>query len=369
MNLSWPNDLDLSTVSSPGLLVDADGVASNIQCMLAMVGGDPSRLRPHVKTHKMSQVIRLQRAAGIDSFKVATLAEAEMVAGAGGHDVLIAYQLVGPNLDRLVALVNRYPDRVFSSVVDHPDAVAEIARRFADPVRIADQGPEFPLLIDVDCGMHRTGIEFGPEFDRLRGLIELTSGVRFAGLHVYDGHVHDSELEQRRAKVEAVQDLVRHYEREHLSPCVVGGGSPTFGFWAKSTSWQCSPGTPVFWDVGYGSSFPDLEFRIATALVTRVISKPGSNRICLDLGYKSVAAEMPLERRVLIPAIPDAELIGQSEEHLVVGTQLADSIPFGTPMLALPRHICPTIALHDFATVIRGGEVTDERWIVDARGR
>ena len=105
------------------------------------------------------------------------------------------------------------------------------------------------------------------------------------------------------------------------------------------------------------------------ALLTRVISKPGGNRICLDVGYKAVAAEMPLDRRLVIPELDDAVFVGQSEEHLVVETSRAQGIALGQPFLALPRHICPTVALHAFATVIRGGTLSDDVWEVTARDR
>lgn len=363
MESNWPDPSELRDVASPGLLIDADRVANNIQQMVALVGNDPSRLRPHVKTHKMSRVVQMQRQAGIEKFKAATLAEAEMVAKAGGKEVLVAYQMVGPNVGRLAGLVSRYPETEFATVVDHPDALAAIAEQFSDRDR------PLSLLIDVDCGMHRTGIELGPGLESLRAAIESRPGVRYQGLHVYDGHLHDPSELQRQQQVERIIESVRAYDREHPSPMIVGGGSPTFGFWAKGTSWQCSPGTPVFWDVGYGTSYPDLHFGKALALVTRVISKPGKERVCLDLGYKSVAAEMPLERRVAIPEIPDAEMLGQSEEHLVVATKQADALSIGQAFLAFPRHVCPTVALHAFANIVRQGKVCDEVWRVDARDR
>ena len=363
MKLSWPEDLDLSEVASPSLLVDADRVLSNIQLMIDMVGGDPWRLRPHVKTHKMSRVIQLYLAAGVDKFKAATIAEAEMVAKAGGSEVLIAYPMVGPNVGGLANLIDRYPATEFSTVVDHHDMLAPIRRHFAD------RANPISLLIDVDCGMHRTGIALGAGLDHLRKEIESTPGMRYGGLHVYDGHLHEPSLKTRQAQAEAIIAAVRSYERDHPSPLVVGGGSPTFAFWAQQAGWQCSPGTPVFWDVGYGTSYPDLDFSIAIALVTRVVSKPSDDRICLDLGYKSVASEMPLGKRVLLPSLPDAMLLGHSEEHLVIGTKQAESIPLGQALLAFPQHVCPTIALHGHATVVRGGKVTDEQWGVDARGR
>jgi D-serine deaminase-like pyridoxal phosphate-dependent protein len=125
----------------------------------------------------------------------------------------------------------------------------------------------------------------------------------------------------------------------------------------------------VFWDVGYGTDHPELPFSVATALLTRVISKPGTDRLCLDLGYKAVASEMPLDRRVVIPAIPDATFIGHSEEHLVIATAVATNVSVGDDFLVYPRHICPSVALHSFASVIRDGRATGERWQVAARHR
>ena len=363
--MNWPEIKNLESIASPGLLVDAAAVTRNIQAMIDMVGGpkQASRLRPHVKTHKMPEVVRLQVAAGITKFKTATIAEAEMTAAAGGQDVLLAYQPVGPNVGRLAALIDRYPKTSFAAITDDIGVAETLAQCVGNPDR------PLRLLIDVDCGMHRTGIELGPAMDRLRRRIESLPGISYAGLHVYDGHLHAPSLDERKAAANQIIKKIRDYDSIHASPTIVGGGSPTFACWAGETNWECSPGTPVFWDAGYGDSYPDLEFSHAIALLARVISKPGRDRICLDLGYKAVASEMPLEKRVVIPAIGDARFVSHSEEHLVVATTAAEQIALGQPFLAIPRHICPTVALHAFATVVREGSVTSEIWRVTARDR
>ncbi|MCG8649796.1 MAG: D-TA family PLP-dependent enzyme [Pirellulales bacterium] len=362
---SWLTLQNAEEIASPGLLIDPDRVAVNIQRMIEIVGGPQQvrRLRPHVKTHKMLNVARMQLEAGIDKFKTATLKEAEMVASAGAADVLLAYQPVGPNLRRLSELTGRFPETSFAAITDDVDAAAAIAQRLADP-----QNP-FRLFIDVDCGMHRTGIELGEAMHRLREWIEQHPGVRFAGLHVYDGHIHDPSLQRRDQKARSIIAAVRQYDQEHPSPVIIGGGSPTFSTWAEQTEWQCSPGTPVFWDIGYQSDHPEFPFAIAIAILTRVISKPGRDRICLDLGYKAVSSEMPLEQRVRLPQISDARFVGQSEEHLVIETERANRVSVGDSFLAFPRHICPTVALHGFASVVRGGRATGEVWEISARDR
>src|SRR5438445_1223834 len=92
---------DTSTVLSPGLLFYKDLIRRNIARMIEMAGG-PEKLRPHVKTHKTREIVRLELDAGISKHKCATLAEAEMTARCGAPDVLIAYNIVGPNIARLI---------------------------------------------------------------------------------------------------------------------------------------------------------------------------------------------------------------------------------------------------------------------------
>lgn len=363
----WREVADLESIPSPGLLVDRDRISRNIGKMIEFVGaGHTQRLRPHVKTHKMPEVVRMQLRAGIEKFKAATLAEAEMAAAAGADDVLLAYQPVGPNLQRLAKAVATYPETSFAVIADDPAAVRRIAEQ------IGDAAQPLRVLIDIDCGMHRTGVEFGPRFDELRDAIDSLQGVSLAGLHVYDGHLHDSSLQQRSRQVAEIVDHVRRQLARHSDASrwmVVGGGSPTFALWAQQTDWECSPGTSLLWDVGYARSFGDLEFEVAAALLARVISKPGRNSLCLDLGHKAVAAENPIDRRVWFPALPDARLRVQSEEHLVLETEQAGEFAVGDMLCALPQHICPTVALHHTAYLVRNGRATGETWQVTARDR
>jgi D-serine deaminase-like pyridoxal phosphate-dependent protein len=362
--MDWKPIEDLDKVASPGLLVDADRVVRNIDTMIGIVGrADVGRLRPHVKTHKMPAVVKLQLHAGIKKFKVATLTEAEMVASAGGRDVLIAYQMVGPNIARLGTLIESFPQTSFATIVDDATIVNRLARQLGNrdrPLRI---------FVDVDGGMHRTGIPLGPQIDALRARIESLPGLRYAGLHIYDGHAHSPILAERQAAANHLIQQVLSYDLNRPSPTIVGGGSPTYAIWAAATNWECSPGTPIFWDRGYKQKYAETPFQIAVAVLTRVISKPQTRRLCFDLGYKAVASEVPLVERLSIPAIDDLTLLAHSEEHLVAETKQADQIAVGDAFLAFPRHVCPTIAMYDRATVVRNGKVADEFWEITARGR
>jgi D-serine deaminase-like pyridoxal phosphate-dependent protein len=363
--MTWYSVDNVAEVPSPALLVYPDRVERNIRRLIDIVG-DVRRLRPHVKTTKMRDVVRLHLEAGISRFKCATIAEAEMTADAGAADVLLAYQPVGPNVARFVRLGQAFPSTRFSAVVD--DAVTIDALSAA----AVAAGVTLPLFLDLDGGMHRTGIAPGSGAVALYRHLAASPGLIAAGLHMYDGHVRGSDPETRR---HAADEAFGHVEamREAIAaaglavPSVVAGGTPTFPCHAARPGVECSPGTTAFWDASYATLLPDLPFEPALLLLTRVISRPASNRLCLDLGHKAVAAENPHPRVVLF-GLEDATAVGHSEEHLVLETDRAAAFPVGSVLYGVPWHVCPTVALHDQAVVVRAGRA-DGHWRVTARGR
>jgi D-serine deaminase-like pyridoxal phosphate-dependent protein len=153
-------------------------------------------------------------------------------------------------------------------------------------------------------------------------------------------------------------------------PRIVAGGTGSFPLYAvkREATLELSPGTTVFFDVGYRDIFPDLEFTPAALVLTRVISRPARNLVTCDLGSKSCASDPPMGTRVEFPDLLDAEQVLQNEEHLVLKTDRADEFEPGDELLAIPRHICPTSALHKQAFIVSGGKVVD-RWDIVARDR
>ncbi|QDV37015.1 D-TA family PLP-dependent enzyme [Tautonia plasticadhaerens] len=358
---------DPSALPSPALVVFSDLVRSNLRRMLDLVGS-PDRLRPHVKTHKMPAIVRMSLEMGITKSKCATIAEAEMVARAGGPDVLLAYPLVGPNPARMAQLMAEFPETTFRAVVDDPES----ARRLSDAVAGLDR--PLPTLVDLNVGMDRTGIPPGPAAEELYAEIDRLNGLVPDGLHAYDGHTKAPALDDRKASVAGVVDRVvglrdRLEARGLPVPRLVMGGTPPFPIYAALDlpGLECSPGTIVLHDAGYDLPFPDLGFTPAALLLGRVVSRPREGLICLDIGTKAVASD-PAGDRVLLLGIPGARQKSQNEEHLLVETPASGDFPPGTAVLAVPTHICPTCALHREAVVIEGGKVVD-RWEVVARDR
>lgn len=359
---------DAREIISPGMVVFRELVESNLRGMVE-IARDPARLRPHCKTHKMPAVTKLELAHGITKHKAATFAEAEMLVQAGVRDVVLAYNLVGPNIARAVRFRKLYPDVALAVTADHERPIAALGQA------MAEAGTAIDVLLDIDTGQHRTGVEPGERAAALYRHIAGTPGLRAAGFHVYDGHQHQKERADRAAAVNAeFQKVVALRDRLVAGglpvPRLVCGGTASFPIYAEKSdpTIELSPGTCVFNDSGYGDRFPDLQFTPAALILTRVISRPTADRITCDLGYKAIASDPPAGQRLIFPDLPDAEQVLQNEEHLVLKTPLAENYQPGDELLAIPKHVCPTSALHKQAFVIAGGRLVD-RWEVASRDR
>jgi D-threonine aldolase len=367
--LAWYAVRHPEELLSPCLLVYPDIIRSNWQEAIRIAGG-AHRLRPHVKTHKTPQIVEMALAAGITKHKCATLAEAEMLADTGVPDVLIAYPLVGPSIALLLQLAESYPNTRFRCVVDNPQSLAALSRS-------ADQhGQIIDVLVDIDCGMHRTGIPTGSAAIELYRSIETLPGVTAGGLHIYDGHNHQSDPRERQAAVQAmlqpIREMIAELEKSGAKvPRLVCGGTPTFPVFAglPDANIECSPGTCALSDYNYGRMYSDMSgIRPAAVLFSRVISRCGTIRLTLDLGYKAVSGDQPAGRRCHLLNIPDAKELTHNEEHLVIESPSAAQFEIGDVVYALPAHICPTVALHSHLQVVEDGEVVDA-WFVAARDR
>lgn len=360
---------DPSQVHSPSLLFYKTLIARNIKNMVERVGS-PSRLRPHVKTHKTRQIVQMEREAGITKQKCATIAEAEMLAQCHVPDILLSYPMVGPNCERFARLVKKYSLSHFSVIADSEAGIQQLS----DALKKANVTVD--VLLDIDVGQHRTGVPAGPKARELYEQLDRSPGIRPGGFHVYDGHNHQHPIEERKAAVQELLDPVLELRTALLKAGLpvlrmVFGGTPTFPVFAtmEIAGAECSPGTCVLNDFNYGQWFQDLnEFTPAALLLTRVISRPTPTRVTFDLGYKAVASDPPAGKRCVLLDVPKAEAVLHNEEHLVVETPDAERFQPGDVAYAMPSHVCPTCALHQFAYVVENGKVVD-RWDIAARDR
>jgi D-serine deaminase-like pyridoxal phosphate-dependent protein len=363
--MAWYEVSNAADIDSPALLVYPDRIEANIERMIE-IAEDPERLRPHVKTYKIVEIVKAQMMHGIRKFKCATIAEAEMLAQCDVPDVFLAYQPVGPKINRLLKLVQTFPRTQFSTLVDNPEIVSEIADIFSIT------GYSLPLYADLDVGMHRTGIASKKTALNLIRTIEATSGVQFAGLHIYDGHLGNVDFKTRPALIDKawkhINVLIETIDAAGLPfPKIIAGGTPSFPFHARRPNVDLSPGTVLLWDRCYETICPELPFEYAAVLLCRVVSKPTNESVTLDLGTKAIASEMQAPR-AFFPGLPDSKVVMHNEEHLVLQFESASELVVGQCLYAVPWHICPTVALHAEVGVVENGGGEDT-WTVVARDR
>ncbi|MCX2680505.1 D-TA family PLP-dependent enzyme [Galbibacter sp. EGI 63066] len=352
-------------IASPALLVYPDRIEQNIKTMIA-VAGDVKRLRPHIKTHKTAEIVKMQMQYGINKFKCATIAEAELLAQCEAQDVLLAMQPVGINIQRFFKLKDAYPETQFSTLVDDIDnakSIAEVASK--EQKRIS-------LWIDINVGMNRTGIEPDERAEELFQFISADENIVAKGFHVYDGHLRNPDFDKRKKdcdaafeKVVALKNRLKDIDVEVKE--IIAGGSPSFPVHAIRKDVDLSPGTVLLWDAGYGGLFPEMKMLTAAVLMTRIISKPSKGILTSDLGHKSLASEMPFPRVELLNA-SDLEQVSQSEEHFVFKTENPGDYKIGDVLYAIPMHICPTVAKYQELMVVENNKVVNQ-WKVAARGQ
>ena len=361
--LKWYELHEDKDLISPSLLIYPERVKINTETMLK-IAKDSQRLWPHIKTHKMAEVIEIQMDHGIDKFKCATLAEAELLAKCSTKEVLLAMQPVAVNIKRFCDLMEKYPKTTFSTLVDCVSSFDSLKKESQQ------RNLGLNVWLDINNGMNRTGIAPGKAAEKLYKSVYDDSEVVLRGLHVYDGHNRASELSKRQEDCDRDFDKVLQMKKNlslegYPIEKIIAGGTPSFPVHSKRENTALSPGTGLLWDEGYGSLFPDMGFIHAAVLFTRIVSKPDKDTLCLDLGHKSVASEMSFPR-VKFLGNHSFEQVSQSEEHLVVKCRNAEHYNIGDAFYAVPLHICPTVAKYPKAITVENHNITGA-WKVAAR--
>ncbi len=364
-NQNWYKIADTEEVISPALLVYPERILHNIRTMIEMAGGT-EYLRPHIKTHKTAEIVEMQLDQGIQKFKCATIAEAELLAMCNAPDILLAMQPVGANIKRFFDLMDTYSESQFSALVDNSDTLNALSEMAQSKEVVVS------LWMDINCGMDRTGIFPDENAIALYSQMDADPNVEAKGLHAYDGHINHTDVLEREKACDHAFASVIHLKNNLESEgnkvnAIVAGGSPTFPFHAQREGVEASPGTTLLWDAGYGNLFPEMDFLPAAVLLTRIISKPGNSILCLDLGHKHIAPEMSFPR-VQFLNVDNCIQKGQSEEHFVLECENAEHFAIGDVCYALPVHICPTVAKYDSLQVVSEGMIIDE-WQVVARNQ
>jgi D-serine deaminase-like pyridoxal phosphate-dependent protein len=360
----------LADVDTPSLIVDLDAFESNLTAMTDALRGKRVRLRPHAKSHKCPEIARLQVARGAVGICCQKVGEAEAFVAAGVSDVLITNEIVGARkLERLAALGRTAKVGVLVDDAGNVAAMADAARR---------AGATLEVLVEIDVGAHRCGVEPGAAALTLAQVVvaEAASGLRFGGLHAYQGAAqHLRAPAERRAAIADAARLAREtrsmIEAGGIAcPTVTGAGTGTFLLESGSGAYtELQPGSYIFMDADYGRntlSPGDPAFAQSLYLWTTVMSVPSAECAIVDAGLKAFSVDSGLP---LVAGRPELECIKASDEHGVLQARSggAHGLRVGNKLRLVPGHCDPTVNLYDWLVGVREGRV-ECLWPVSARG-
>ena len=355
--------MNKNDVDTPALLINIEVVERNIGRMAEFFRNAPASLRPHIKTHKTPILAQMQLDAGAIGITCAKVSEAEVLVAAGIENIFIANQITGfRKIERLVCLARQNQVAVIvddgNNVDDLSDAMEEV-------------GKGLNVLVEIDVGMHRCGVDSAPAAIALARRIDKAPGLRFGGLMGYEGHaVMQPDLSIRKRVVQhamtkllGIKQMIEDGGlRVHT---VSAGGTGTYAITGNiSGVTEVQAGSYITMDGSYKKICP--EFGCALTLLASVISVPSRNRVVLDCGTKSLSVDLGQSYVLGFKGIRNLSL---SEEHLTLEVdEIRNSFHLGQKVEILPAHGCTTINLHDHLYAIRSERV-EAIWPISARGK
>jgi len=355
---------DTAQILTPALLLDVDVLEQNLAITLQRLGGNPDRWRPHVKTAKLLSTMQRMVARGIFHFKCATTLELATACAAGAQDVLLAFPAMGARIRRVKEIAAQYPAVSISVLVESQEQLGTVAES------------AIGAFVDINPGMDRTGLDQA-RAEKVAELVEAiqAGGIRFRGLHYYDGHHRQLDLRQRQAAAFAGYDQLMLLAARCRPEEVITSGTPALpcalaypGFLGAQFVHRVSAGTVVYNDTTSLAQLSGWGYQPAVMVLASVISHPAPDRITCDAGHKTVSADAGdpvcsvFNHPALIPLHP-------SEEHLPLQVPVGATAPaLGDWLYLIPKHVCPTVNNFDHVLLVSGGKIVGmER--VTARGR
>lgn len=341
--------------ATPYLALDVATVRDNIAAAAARAAQQGYTLRPHVKTHKCLEIARLQAAGGAQSITVATIGEAEMFAKGGFDDIFIAYPL-WPDEDKARRLRDLASKVRLRLGVDSAPALHNLS----------DKGIHAEILVEIDSGMHRSGMPA----TEVASLPEL-DGLPIIGVFTFPGHSYAPEGRQAAAEQEAMALLLA---RDTFAAAgrpisvVSGGSSPSIEFATAEGLTEQRPGVYVVndaqqWELG--ACTPD---DIALWCVATVVSHT-QGRVVVDAGSKALGADKAAWASGYGRCLDnhEARIVALSEHHATI--DWPGALPaLGSTIRVVPNHACNAINLAD-ALCAHTDASAPEWWPVAARGR
>lgn len=356
-------------IDTPALIVDLDAFEANLDAMAHAIDTAGVKLRAHAKTHKSPVIARLQMARGAVGQCVQKVAEAEALAWGGVPDILVSNEVVGASkLARLAALAHIAKIAVCADDAAQVDAIGQAAQ---------DAGVTLSVLVEIDAGAGRCGVQPGPEAVALAQRIAAHPHLTFGGVQAYHGAAqHLRRPEQRHFAIAATVDdtrrTVEQLRQVGLDCAIVGGaGTGTFDLEAASGVFtEIQAGSYCFMDGDYAANLgadgkPLARFRHSLFVLATVMSAARPGIAVLDAGHKAVAIDSGLP---LVWQHPGLTYTSASDEHgKLVFDPSVQAPRLGEKLRLVPGHCDPTVDRYDWYVGVRNGRV-ECLWPISARG-
>jgi D-serine deaminase-like pyridoxal phosphate-dependent protein len=353
---------------TPYILIDAAAVRRNLAQLAQYTARHKLGLRPHTKTHKSTFLARMQIESGAVGLTVAKSGEAQIMARVC-QDILMAYPALDPARCQLLAeLARDHALRMAIDSIDAADAIASAA---------SAAGVTIGILVDLDVGLHRTGVQNAQDALALAQHISRKRGLRLDGLLFYPGQLGLSTADQDVALAAIDQQLAEVldlWRKSGLEARVLSGGStPTANNSHLVTRMtEIRPGTYIFNDMNCVRAGCCTLDDCAARIITTVISTAVPNQIVLDAGSKTLTSDRcgpaPESGHGHIIEYPDAKITKLSEEHAQVDISRCQRRPkVAERVSVIPNHICPCVNLQDTIWWREGDDSLP--LLVEARGR
>jgi D-serine deaminase-like pyridoxal phosphate-dependent protein len=362
----------LAELETPALLVDADVLESNLREMADLARDAAVSLRPHWKTHKCPELARRQLDLGAVGGTVAKPGEAEVFLAAGFDDVVIATPVVDPRkIERLLRARGSSNLAVLVESEVGRKLWSDAAARFERPV---------PVLLEVDVGMHRTGVLDGEAALPLAQAIAGSRNLELRGVLTHAGHAYGARstaeiAEIGRAEGEILVDTANRIRALGIEcPVVSVGSTPTVRHSACVPGvTEIRPGNYVFHDAIQVGLDVAPEEKCALTVLATVLARPESTRVVIDAGSKTLSSDRGVGGGVIrgfgcVHGRPDQIVNRLSEEHGILEVSPDNPLRIGEKVRILPNHACVVTNLNRRLTVVRNGRV-EGTWDIAARGR
>jgi 3-hydroxy-D-aspartate aldolase len=348
-------------IDTPALVLDLDAFEHNLDTMAALLAPTGTKLRAHAKTHKSPVIALQQMRRGAVGQCVQKVAEAEALAWGGVPDILVSNEVIAPRKLARLAALSRIAKVAVCADDERGVAAIEAAAK--------DAGIRMTVLVEIDSGAGRCGVEPGPQAVALAERIAGSAHLIFGGLQSYHGSAqHRRTLEERNAAItfaaEGTRRTIEQLRQRGLECAIIGGaGTGTFQLEAATGVWnEIQAGSYAFMDADYARNGEPPPFRHSLFVLAEVMSAPRPGVAVLDAGHKAVAVDSGLP---LVHGFPGATYVGASDEH---GTLKGEGLPrLGEKVRLIPGHCDPTVDRYDWYVGVRKGRV-ECLWPVAARG-